>query len=90
MKSCCSHFCMPDGERSAGRNHHKRCPNYETEEFPYLMYYEEAIDAWTFAPDKVDGQLIVTEDQLEDGEDMEVRFKRVDLTDKEFDEIPVD
>ena len=40
------------------------------------------------APSLVEGQLICTADQLEDGECMEVRFKRVDMTDEEYNNLP--
>jgi hypothetical protein len=55
---------------------------------PRLFYYEEAENCWCPVPDKVDGQLVCTADQLEDGESMEVCFKRVDMTDEEFDNLP--
>ena len=71
------------------QNHHPQCEKYHTEKFPYLFYYEEAENAWVPAPDSIEG-IISVEDQLEMGEDMEIQFKRVDLTDEEFDKLPSD
>lgn len=76
------------GPESWGKHHHVNCPLYQTEKHPYLFYYEEACDAWVPVPEKVDGELICTADQLENGEDMELRFKRVDMTDAELATLP--
>lgn len=77
------------GPDSFGRHHHANCPKYHTEKFPYLLYYEEAIDAWTFAPGKVENMIAVA-DQLDDGGDMELMFKRKDMTDAEYDATPTE
>lgn len=76
------------GPESYGQHHHIRCPKYFTEKHPYLMYYEESIGAWTPAPKEVEN--IIDVGNLEDGEDMELQFKRVDFTDAEFAAMPVD
>lgn len=78
------------GPQDGGKHHHRKCPGFETEKFPRLFYYEEAIDAWAPVPEKVDGEMICTADQLDDGEHMEIQFRRRDMTDKEFDELPED
>lgn len=77
------------GPDSWGKHHHVNCPKYSTEKHPYLLYYEEVIDAWTFAPEKVEN-LIAVADQLDDGDDMELMFKRKDMTDAEIAAIPAD
>ncbi len=75
------------GPDSYGKHHHKKCPKYKTEKFPYLAYYEEAVNAWIPAPELV-SELISVEDQLELGDTMTLEFKRYDLTDYEFDNMP--
>ena len=59
-----------------------------SEKKPYLFYYEEACDGYILAPDSVEH--IIELSMLEDGETREVLFKRIDLTDKEYDELPDD
>ena len=76
------------GDQSFGKHHHVNCPKYKTEKFPRLFYYEEAENCWVPVPDKVDGELIVTEEQLSDGEEMEIMFRRKDMTDEEFANLP--
>ena len=49
-----------------------------------LFYYEDAFEAFIPIPDKIDGELIIAEDQIEDGEVLTIQFKRVDMTDEEF------
>jgi len=78
------------GPESWGKHHHVNCPKYATEKLPCLFYYEEALNAWVPTPFKVDGELICTKEQLDDGEEMELRFKRFDMTDKELAEMPED
>lgn len=53
---------------------------------PYLFYYEEALDAWIPAPENVNSLMPI--ENLDGGEEREIRFKRLDLTDKELDELP--
>lgn len=50
------------------------------------MYYEDAIDCWTFAPDDVES--IVSVDNFVANEVKEIEFKVMWLTDKEVDETP--
>ena len=71
---------------SWGVHHHKNCDNFKTEKFPYLFYYEEAINAWVPVPDKMEN-LMSAEDQPEI-EEIEIRFKRIDMTDEEIDSLP--
>lgn len=54
---------------------------------PRLFYYEDAIDAWTLAPDMVEN-IIDLDSFLEDGEIIEIQFKRQDMTDDEINALP--
>lgn len=87
MKACCSDFCMvsPDAR---GNNHHKMCSFYKTEKFPYLFYLEEAVDAWLPAPKEL--AMLLSETSLAESEITSIEFKRIDLTDEEFDSLPED
>lgn len=78
------------GPHDTGLHHHKKCPKYETEKFPYLFYYEEAVDGWVPVPEKVEGELICIPEQLNEGETVDLQFKRIDMTDQEFDAMPED
>ena len=69
-------------------HHSADCPKYHTEKFPYLLYYEDAIDAWTFAPDETENLLDV--DSLIEGEEVSIRFVRKDMTDAEVAALPED
>jgi hypothetical protein len=73
------------GSASFGKHHHVNCPKYHTEKFPYLLYYEEAIDAWTFAPERVEHIV-----DLDDGDDMVISFKCKSFADAEVAEVPED
>jgi len=53
---------------------------------PYLFYYEEGIGAWTPVTDATEG--VIYADNLEDGEELSIRFKRIDMTDEEYRNIP--
>ena len=89
----CALLCVAEARdffAIAAKRHHQKCPLYMTVKYPRLMYYEEAINTWTPVPIKVDGELICTADQLEDGDIIELMFKRVDMTDHEFDSLPED
>lgn len=54
---------------------------------PRLLYYEEGENAWIPAPDHVENLIDVAE-SMTDGEVVELRFKRFDMTDEEFDSLP--
>lgn len=77
------------GPDSWGKHHHVSCSKYETEKHPYLFYYEDAVNAWIPAPDKVEN-MISASDQLDDKEEIEIKFQRVDMTDKQIQELPVE
>jgi len=80
LKSMAGYY--PD---SFGKHHHKECPKYKTEKFPYLLYYEEAINAWTFTPERVENLV-----DLEDGDDIDIQIKCKSFTDAEVDAVPED
>lgn len=88
MKNCECIGWVILGPQDRGEHHHVNCPKYGTEKFPMLMYYEEAVNAWIPAPNLVEN--IIEADQLESGEDVELRFKRVDFTDAELAALPDD
>ncbi len=75
------------GPDSWGKHHHINCEKYGTEKHSYLFYYEETEDAWVPVPERTE-HLIDAADQLEDGEKMQLEFKRVDMTDKQYAELP--
>ena len=64
---------------SWGDHHHKECSKYKTEKFPCLFYEEDGLNAWIPAPDNINN-IIVVEDQMEENEIIEIRFKRFDMT----------
>lgn len=59
------------------------------EKKPRLFYWEDAVDAWAPVPDKTEN-LVDVHWTLSDGETIEVQFKRIDMTDDEFDNLPED
>lgn len=57
---------------------------------PRLFYWEEGVGAWVPAPDAVEH--IVSLDSFfgADDDEIEIRFKRFDMTDAELDALPED
>lgn len=53
---------------------------------PRLFYYEEAVNAWVPWTDGYDFASIL--EMLDDGEDTQLEFRRIDMTDEEFDNLP--
>jgi hypothetical protein len=52
-----------------------------------LFYWEEAYDAWVPAPERIE-HIIDTESHFgEDGETVDITFKRVDMTNEDFEKI---
>ena len=72
-----------------GEHHHRNCPKYKTEKFACLFYYEDAVNSWIPAPDKIE-EIVVVNDQLEKDEIVEIQFKRFDMTDEEMNALPVE
>lgn len=54
---------------------------------PRLFCFDETEEAWVLAPDEIFLENLVSVDLLEDGEEQEVLFKRVDMTDEEVENI---
>jgi hypothetical protein len=52
-----------------------------------LFYYEEACDGWIPAPDKI-SELIDLDQFIYNSEVIEILFKRIDMTDTEFENLP--
>lgn len=76
-------------ENMMGNHHHKLEAAYRLERYPYLFYFEEAVDGWIPVPERID-EIISVVDSLEKDEKIEIQFQRFDLTDEEFDKLPVD
>lgn len=74
-------------QEDIGEHHHRMCLKYKTEKFPQLFYEEDGLNAWVPVPDNIDN-IIVVEDQMEESEIVEIRFKRFDMTDEEMDALP--
>ena len=72
-------------DNSHGDNHHVNCPKFATEKNTYIFYYEDAVETFVPAGNVED---LFDVDSLDNQEQIEIRFKRVNLTDKEFSEIP--
>ena len=54
---------------------------------PRIFYYEEANDAWVPVPESTED--LINEDYfMDEGEEIELKFRRVDMTDEEFDNLP--
>lgn len=71
------------------KRHHPACPLHKTEKHPRLFYYEEAENCWSPAPDRV--EQIVSLDNFSDRDDrIEISFRRCDMTDYEFYNLPVE
>jgi hypothetical protein len=54
---------------------------------PRLFYYEEGCNAYIPVPEKIENMIDVMH-FLDDGDVQEIEFKRVDLTDEEFANLP--
>ncbi len=83
MSNCnCINKCRIPGENTPKTSSHLfDCPALKK----YLFYYEEAMDAWVSCPEKA-------EDFVTDlGEDeVEIRFKRIRMSEDEFENLPQD
>ena len=85
MKECCQRKVITPA-MVLGDNHHATCERYYDEKNPYLFYYEEACNSFIIAPRNLNDLLSVND--MYDGEEMEIKFRRSDLTDKEYAELP--
>jgi len=61
-----------------------------TEKKPRLFYYEEAVDAWIPAPDNLENIIALDSHFGSDKEVIEIKFKRLDLSDLEMEALPED
>ena len=82
--NCANERLIPNVNTPEGSMHLKGCPLIKS----YLFYYEEAVNAWVPAPEKLAG--VIDIDNLDEGEDTEIRFKRFGMTEAEFKAIPED
>lgn len=55
---------------------------------PRLFYWEEGVNAWCPAPERIEHILEATSHFSEHGEEVEIRFKRFDMTDEEYAALP--
>ena len=81
----CSNFAIIELADLWG-HHHIRCPKYETEKHPYLFYYCGGCDAWVPTSERIVDVIDVGD--FDADEEREIKFKRVDMTDKEFADMP--
>ncbi len=72
--------------RQAAKRHHDNCPLYLTEKHSRLFYYEDAVDSWTPYPGDID--CVVDVNCMSEGDTVEIMFKRIDMTDAEYDSMP--
>lgn len=83
----CTNFAIMTMD-DIGKHHHRRCDKYETEKHPYLMVFAEGINSWI--PAKDGGFIDDYTNHLDDGDEMELKFKRKDMTDKEYANLATD
>lgn len=76
------------GPEFGGDHHHVRCEKYSTKKYPRLFYWEEGCNSWVSAPVLTENIISVESHFSEHGESVDIRFKRVDMTDKEYAELP--
>jgi hypothetical protein len=65
------------------------CDSGEATKKPRLFYWEEVEDAWVPAGGlDMEAEIIGGLDMLRDDEEVEIRFKRIDMSDDEFNNLP--
>lgn len=62
----------------------------DTAKKPRLFYWEEAEDGWAPVTDEMRAAFdqVHTLEDLLDGQIVEITFKRIDMSDEEFDNLP--
>jgi len=85
FEDCCVNFRITSIDDFCG-HHHQNCDNYKTKKYPYLFYFDEGLDSWVIAGSDLDSVIEAT--NLDDGEHREIEFKRIDMTDEEYDNLP--
>lgn len=83
------HYCTCMTKTLEPKWHKHGCPVREGIKFPILFYYEEGLNTYIPAPETI-SEMISVEDTLYVNEPYEIEFKRFDMTDEEFDTLPVD
>jgi hypothetical protein len=76
-----------DIQTARDKRHHPSCPLHKSEKHPRLFYFEEAENCWAPVPDNVNG-ILSTESFFADGDVIEIEFKRGDMTDEQFYNLP--
>ena len=74
-------------QRSKGETqlHHNMTDQNKSK--PRIFYSEEANDAWVPVPESTED--LINEDYfMDEGEEIELKFRRADMTDEEFDNLP--
>lgn len=67
------------------------CDSGDMPKKPRLFYYEEAENAWLPALLAIEANFAEAElSMLDDGEEREIRIKRIDMTDAEYAAMPED
>ena len=67
------------------------CDSGDMPKKPHLFYYEEAENAWLPASLAIEDNYAEAElSMLDDGEEREIRIKRIDMTDAEYGAMPED
>lgn len=66
------------------------CDSGDFPKKPRLFYWEDAEDAWCPAEGLEVENIIGTDLFMSDGEIIKIKFKRMDMTDAEFEAIPED
>jgi len=61
-----------------------------TEKKPRLFYYDEACSAWIPVPDNLENIIALDSHFGSDKEVIEIKFKRLDLSDLEMEALPED
>jgi hypothetical protein len=92
MTECvCSGLCFAtelDLAILRDNRHHVKCPLHLTEKRPRLFYYEEAENCWTPAAGLDVDSIVSLDSFFEHKEEIEIRFRRYDMTDEEFYNLP--
>lgn len=82
--NCKNERIIPDVNTPVGSKHLLGCPQLKS----YMFYWEEAASAQVPASDDIDS--IISTDNQDQGEELEIKFKRFDMTEDEYKSIPID
>ena len=81
--NCSNERIIPGVNTPKGSKHLSTCPSLES----FLFYWEEAVDAWVPCPNETFS--IIDTDNIDEGEEREIRFKHFRMTKAEYDSLPV-